>query len=568
MNLYFIQKNHRFVALFIILFLAFVIRVWGVTFGLPYIFHQDEPMAINHAIAYGSMDFNPHYFQLPPLTGYLLFVFYGLFFLIGKLFSLFPTAASFLKLFLLNPTIFYLIARIVLGVVPGTLTVAALYILAKNMTNSKIALLASFLLAISFLHVRNSHYAYHDIPLTLSLVLAFIFCLKFFDTGTIKYIIFSSIMVGLGAGFKYNGIIVILPILYVVYAYRNKVSNSFSPYYFIFIPVVSFLSYAITNPYSIINLSGFIESFIKEKSAHSYVGWLHHVKYSAFEGIGIVITFAAIVGFLFFLMSKSVKKRALSIFVILFYLSIVFLGQIHERYIIPLLPFIVMMAAYFMYNVYTRIKGKFFRYTMIVIFSIASASLIVKCVYSNYLFCRTDSRTEALRWIDSNIPIGSAIALDHTFFSPRLLQSAEQVQDKMNILTNQAGEKKFKKAEILKIIAKENKSYNVYFLNDNTEESFIFSTYPRIDFNFASIRNKKINYIILHKRYPYQEYFNQSFFDAVDKNAELIEVFDPFKANSLKLNFNPSTTAAPFQRNNILSRKSNGPIIYIYKVKK
>ena len=59
--------------LLLILAFAFFLRIWGVHFGLPYAYHADEPIVIHHALAYGSGDLNPHFFNIPPLVSYLLF---------------------------------------------------------------------------------------------------------------------------------------------------------------------------------------------------------------------------------------------------------------------------------------------------------------------------------------------------------------------------------------------------------------------------------------------------------------------------------------------------------------
>ena len=63
--------------LLLILAAAFLLRATGINFGLPYLYHQDEPIVVNHALAYGAGDFNPHFFKLPPLLSYLLFIVYG-----------------------------------------------------------------------------------------------------------------------------------------------------------------------------------------------------------------------------------------------------------------------------------------------------------------------------------------------------------------------------------------------------------------------------------------------------------------------------------------------------------
>ncbi|MEA3488885.1 MAG: hypothetical protein U9R44_00880, partial [Candidatus Omnitrophota bacterium] len=54
-----------------------LLRVWGLGFGLPFQLHNDEPIIVNHAVAYGTGDLNPHFFIIPPLCSYLLFMCYG-----------------------------------------------------------------------------------------------------------------------------------------------------------------------------------------------------------------------------------------------------------------------------------------------------------------------------------------------------------------------------------------------------------------------------------------------------------------------------------------------------------
>src|SRR3989338_5696232 len=106
------MKNHK---LFFILGVGFILRLVGVQFGLPDIYHADEPIIVNHAVQYGSWDFNPHFFWIPPLTSYLLFIAYGFYFLFGVVVGWFSSLEDFKVLFLADPTSFYLIARGLFG---------------------------------------------------------------------------------------------------------------------------------------------------------------------------------------------------------------------------------------------------------------------------------------------------------------------------------------------------------------------------------------------------------------------------------------------------------------------
>ncbi len=156
-----------------ILLLAFGLRIWGISFGLPYLYHADEPIVVNHALAYGSGDLNPHFFNIPPLVSYLLFGVYGVYFLMGRAAGMFHSVADFESLFYANPASFYLLARLIFGVLMGTATVYALYRLVKKHFGNEKGLTAAFFMAVCFLHVSNSHYVYADIPLLLVMLAAF-----------------------------------------------------------------------------------------------------------------------------------------------------------------------------------------------------------------------------------------------------------------------------------------------------------------------------------------------------------------------------------------------------------
>ena len=56
------MKKKQILLLFIII-LALIVRLWGITFGLPGVDHGDETEVVNHAVRFGSGDLNPHRFQ-------------------------------------------------------------------------------------------------------------------------------------------------------------------------------------------------------------------------------------------------------------------------------------------------------------------------------------------------------------------------------------------------------------------------------------------------------------------------------------------------------------------------
>ncbi|MFA5337251.1 MAG: glycosyltransferase family 39 protein [Candidatus Omnitrophota bacterium] len=562
-----IKKKH--ILLITILSVGFILRIWGIGFGLPYQFHQDEPMAINHAIAYGSGDFNPHYFQLPPLLSYLLFFLYAIFYGIGKLLHLFKDGDSFLRLFLQNPTIFYLIARISFGLLPGCISIFLTYKLTQVISNKKTAYLAALLLSVSFLHVRDSHYAYHDIPLVMCLLLAFLFSFKYLNTNKLSNMIAAGICAGLATGFKYNGVLIIIPILLQPWLIKNdkKISITGVLQVNLVFFILFILSYILSNPYSVLDIKTFLASVFIEKQVHAYVGWLHHITYSAFAGMGLLITIISVAGLIMFMFSKDIRKKLIALFVLLSYLSIALFGQVHERYILPILPFLLIIAAVYIGDVSGKLPVKKQKLFFIFVIPLIAISPFLKSLYSDILFSRKDTRAQATDWIIANMPAATSIALDHSFFSPRLFQSPEQFDEKINLLENK---KEFggrlKKAKILKEISEQEKSYQVFFLNNIQEDKFIFSTSPKLPFSVTEILKNNLAYVVLHLDYPEQEYPNAGFRKGLLSRAKLIKVFNPYKKDNINLKGEFSTTAAAFSSKEISSRITNGPVLFIYKL--
>ena len=87
------------ILIFIILSAALALRLLGIDFGLPYVFDPDEAVIVNHAVAFGRGDLNPHYFNYPSLFMYIMFVIYGLIYVVGWLTGIFASTVDFARLF-------------------------------------------------------------------------------------------------------------------------------------------------------------------------------------------------------------------------------------------------------------------------------------------------------------------------------------------------------------------------------------------------------------------------------------------------------------------------------------
>ena len=239
--------------LLIILFLGLLLRVWGVNFGLPFQFHQDEPMMVNHAMAFGTGDLNPHYFIIPPLTSYLLFIFYGLYYMVLSVLGAIQGAEAFAVSFFSDPTPFYLIGRIVAGVIPSILSVFLIYKLALKFFSRKAAIYASLVMALTFLNVVNAHYIYADNLMVMFTILAYIAIADIITSSRGKDYILAGFMTGIATAAKYNAALLIVPFLLAHFTNRER--KNLNILLFAGSGIAAFI---IFNPYSVLDFKFFL----------------------------------------------------------------------------------------------------------------------------------------------------------------------------------------------------------------------------------------------------------------------------------------------------------------------
>ncbi len=121
----------------------------------------------------------------------------------------------------------------VISALAGILTVLGLYLLTKELFNSyPVALLSSFLLAVSFWHINFSRIAFGDILIPFFLVWAFYFFFKFHKIKNKKYLhvltyaLLSGAFFGLGfyTSITFGAVIVILivPVIVVILDFLKK----------------------------------------------------------------------------------------------------------------------------------------------------------------------------------------------------------------------------------------------------------------------------------------------------------------------------------------------------------
>ncbi|MBN1405134.1 MAG: glycosyltransferase family 39 protein, partial [Candidatus Omnitrophica bacterium] len=559
-----------------IIVVGLILRLWGIDFGLPFQFHQDEPIVVNHALAFGSGDLNPHFFNIPPLTSYILFVIYAGYYLIGMLCGLFNTPDTFIVNIFKNPSVIYILGRVAIGIIPGTLCIFFVYKFAKNIFSKTIALYAALIMSVCSLNVVNSHYIYADMLLVLFIVISCSCIFNMFKNPSMKAYIIAAIFLGLAISTKYNaavlGVTFFLAHIFIILKEKRRYFEIiFSKKLFLGISTVLFV-FIFTNPYSIISFREFFSSFTNQAQATWYMGWQHHITYSLNESVSFPVLLFGAMGLLFVLLRHKAKGALFVSFPVVFYLSLVFFSQSFPRYVLALVPFVAIGAAYFIFDVLgSYCKSAFSKVSLSLLAVFLIVPMFAFSIKSDALFSSKDTRVISANWIKDNLPLGSKIACDSTFFRPALEQPYSQIREKIGVLNKQPALKglKTKKLELqLKSMDENYVGFPIYFLaQDPASQGQFLNTTPALDLDVYALMQSGIDYVTID--YAWMDNTKEAFIKTLKQNSTLINSFSPYYDESIRLPYDKfELTCLPLGRQELLSRNRTGQALEIYKLKK
>lgn len=554
-----------------------LLRCWGLPFGLPHLYHADEPIVVNHALAYGTGDLNPHFFRIPPLLSYLLFLVYGILYAAGSAFDFFQGKGDFERLFYADPTLFYLTGRFLFGVIPGTLSILALYALVRRFFNEPTAFFSAALFSVSFLHVRDSHYIYPDITLILLIIVVMGRILKLTSDSSLRNHLAAGALIGVATAMKYNGLFLVVPYVAAVFMEsqgrlsRKKIIGMTSA------GVSCCLIFLLLNPFSVLDLRFFLQEIAGEGSARKGgAGLFHHWIYSLTGALGVIHLLFSLLGMTLLTQFRAGQPRAARRILILFaagyYLVLVFWGQLYDRYVLPLLPFFAFFAADAFLHISSRCSGSRRRWAAAFLFLAAASFPVAKSILVARLFQSVDVRTEAKAWIESHVPPGTRIALDTKFYMPPLLFSRSALEDKRQSgVTGEGGD--FMSAAqgrrlqfLFDMQRKEPKGYNLYFFHPEPFPEGRFLLWgPFVKPDYESLAKKEIRFILL-----VSPEFSQArdLYPELEKQAVLLKRFTPYKDPERRKPYDSiALTGLPFLWSELFQRCRNGQVLELYELK-
>jgi hypothetical protein len=402
-----------------VLGLALVLRLIGLQYGLPAVYNPDEVAIMARALAFARGTLNPHNFLYPTFYFYVLFAWVGAYlgwvWLTGRVASI----GALQQLYFLDPTGIYTAGRL-LGVAAGTATVALVYRLAARLTDARTALGAAVFLAVSPLHVRDSHYVKHDVPATLAVVAAYAAFSRLWpcareDGPRTRDTIVAGALCGVAFSTHYYCVFLAVPLALAILCGWRRAGGAERLRQLAIGAAASAAVFFALSPFLLVEpLTAWRDitanrQIVVDRAVASgaFAPAARYLEILRFDALGQPIAFLALLGVVWMAAAAPARALLLLAFPVPFLLFIANTAPA-SRYLNPILPFLAIFAAWVLGRLSATLAGNRAGVYWAAV-ALAAAPALLASVESDRFFRQDDTRTHAERFIESTIPSGATI---------------------------------------------------------------------------------------------------------------------------------------------------------------
>jgi hypothetical protein len=390
-------------ALLLVTGLALGLRLWSIGFGLPAVYRPDEDVVVGRAMGILRGVLDPHFADWPHLYFYVSAAWIWLAQRIGLATDA-PGA--------------YLAVR-VLDALLGTLTVAVVYQFGRRAYGRVAGVAGAAALTVSFLHVRDSHFATIDVPLTLAIMLSLYAAYRLAEDGRLRHALTSALGVGIATGTKYSGALALAGVAAAQeLRYAPLRLRSLPPLALrgLFIAAIALLVLLLSSPFLLLDpaltrhgLTYIFRHLAAPTTAE--IGWSRLARLALWNGLDGPLFVLALAGVVVAAVRREAADWVLLTFLLAYYGLIGAGFSVFVRYADPLLPPLALLAGRALV-VLARTLAPWVRpvVTLAVGLLIALVPPVLHDITFDQLLGRTDTRTLAARWLDAELPPGTRIA--------------------------------------------------------------------------------------------------------------------------------------------------------------
>jgi hypothetical protein len=400
------------------------LRLWGIGFGLPELFHPDEPAYVLQALAVGSGLPNGLTFANPPLFKYLLLAEYATTYVVQRLAGETRSAQEFVDAFRADPSLLYGMARVTSALL-GAAVAGAAGVLATLVAGRRAGLIAAGLCAVAFLLVREAHFGVDDTLVTVLVTLGLIPCVRIAQGAGWRAYLAAGALAGLAFAAKYDGIALLAAVL-VAHILKPRGRGRDLALAFVACGIAAVVAFPslLTEPGRV---AGDVYEHLYVSAAGGYDGidpsggYVFYARTLAI-GLGWPLVGMALAG-----ITLSVVRRCSSSLVVatLPVAMLLVLGSqklYFARFALPALPALIVEASLALDAVvaYRTVLGA-------LAILVVGLPTLVDSVRFDSLMARPDTRTLAREWIDPTLPTAATLAVDAPPLGPSLEDTHHQV---------------------------------------------------------------------------------------------------------------------------------------------
>lgn len=418
--------NKNMLILCLILLAALLVRFIGLDWYLPYTYELDEYYTITRSLrVLRPGTFNPGSFMWPTLYFYIEAAGYGLYYLWRLL------TGSIQSLGDLTQIEIFLIGRFT-TVLYGVGTVLVVYFIGKRMYSRKVGLISSLFLAFTLLHVKYSRLIRPDVPMAFFIALSFLCIYLIYENGKIRNYLMATLLAGFSIATKYTGGILIVPI-FLAHLFRGlKEKKTLFRIFFnkkvllalLFAAIGFFVAFPqalVYNRYLLVTIMGWFEGLNKVSANNQgeISSWLYYIIGPLNDGMGQPLGIFSLAAVVYAVFRHRRKDILLISFPLAYYLIMGSFLRHFDRYILPVVPFLVIVAAVFLMEIASKLSRSRKRQNFVVMGLVLAIILFPGIRVIRYVHLMTQQGTglQAKEWVENNIPRDKKI-IHETYSAP------------------------------------------------------------------------------------------------------------------------------------------------------
>ena len=405
-----------------VLALALALRLWGITWGLPsathyFSYHPDESVVLETS----SLTMNvfagrllPHFYNYGSLQLYLvcfantLAALFGAVDIVPKNFAVwYPQWAKM-----------YLIGRL-LTVGMGVGTVWATYAVGATLWGRRAGLAAALILAVTPLHAQQSHFLTVDVPATFWVMLSLLWSVRLAtgDPKPLKAALLAGLFAGFAAATKYNMALAVLPLLAASYTSAPSRFGRVAACGGVGL-LTSLAAFFAACPGALLETGTFLKD-VRFEAIHVHntddptfrdtgSGFVYHITHNLEAGLGLPLLMLALASVGYALYKHQRGDGLLAAFALPYYVLISLAAVRYARYTIPILPIFALWTGRMLADG-SRLPRPVLRRVAVVVAAVGVFATAVNALLLVSAMTGTDTRDEALSWLNTSAPPPSRI---------------------------------------------------------------------------------------------------------------------------------------------------------------